>query len=120
APSKFHATTKAGYRNSRWNGASPADTQRYLTGLWARIRAKLHRDDIRIFGIRVAEPHHDATPHWHMLMFMLPEDVDRVRAVNTRYAREEDHHELKREKARKARFHAEAIDPDKGSATGYV
>ncbi|MDQ1969136.1 replication endonuclease [Cronobacter sakazakii] len=120
APSKFHATTKAGYRNSRWNGASPADTQRYLTGLWARIRAKLHRDDIRIFGIRVAEPHHDATPHWHMLMFMLPEDVDRVRAVITRYAREEDHHELKSEKARKARFHAEAIDPDKGSATGYV
>ncbi len=33
APSKFHATTKAGYRNSRWNGASPAETQRYLTGL---------------------------------------------------------------------------------------
>ncbi|WP_105719448.1 replication endonuclease [Cronobacter dublinensis] len=120
APSKFHATTKAGYRNTKWNGASPADTQRYLTGLWARIRAKLHRDDIRIFGIRVAEPHHDATPHWHMLMFMLPEDVDRVRAVITRYAREEDHHELKSEKARKARFHAEAIDPDKGSATGYV
>lgn len=120
APSKFHATTKAGYRNTKWNGASPADTQRYLTGLWARIRAKLHRDDIRIFGIRVAEPHHDATPHWQMLMFMLPEHVDRVRAVITRYAREEDHHELKSEKARKARFHAEAIDPDKGSATGYV
>ncbi len=120
APSKFHATTKAGYRNTKWNGASPADTQRYLTGLWARIRAKLHRDDIRIFGIRVAEPHHDATPHWHMLMFMLPEHVDRVRAVITRYAREEDHHELKSEKARRARFHAEAIDPDKGSATGYV
>ncbi|ELY4545323.1 replication endonuclease [Cronobacter sakazakii] len=120
APSKFHATTKAGYRNTKWNGASPADTQRYLTGLWARIRAKLHRDDIRIFGIRVAEPHHDATPHWHMLMFMLPEDVERVRAVITRYAREEDHHELKSEKARKARFHAEPIDPDKGSATGYV
>ncbi|EMA1850060.1 replication endonuclease [Cronobacter turicensis] len=120
APSKFHATTKAGYRNTKWNGASPADTQRYLTGLWARIRAKLHRDDIRIFGIRVAEPHHDATPHWHMLMFMLPENVDRVRAVITRYARQEDHHELKSEKARKARFHAEAIDPDKGSATGYV
>ncbi|MDK1262746.1 replication endonuclease [Cronobacter sakazakii] len=120
APSKFHATTKAGYRNTKWNGASPADTQRYLTGLWARIRAKLHRDDIRIFDIRVAEPHHDATPHWHMLMFMLPEDVDRVRAVIARYAREEDHHELKSEKARKARFHAEAIDPDKGSATGYV
>jgi len=120
APSKYHATTKAGYRNSKWNGASPSDTQGYLTGLWARIRAKLHREDIRIFGIRVAEPHHDATPHWHMLMFMLPENVERVRQIIQDYAREEDSYELKSDKARKARFHAEAIDPEKGSATGYV
>ncbi|MEX0499630.1 replication endonuclease [Raoultella terrigena] len=120
APSKYHATTKAGYRNSKWNGASPADTQSYLTGLWARIRAKLHREEIRIFGIRVAEPHHDATPHWHMLMFMLPEDVERVRHIIRDYAWEEDRHELRSDKAKKARFHAEAIDPEKGSATGYV
>lgn len=120
APSKFHATTRAGYRNIKWNGSSPADTQRYLTGLWAKIRAKLHRDDIRVFGIRVAEPHHDATPHWHMLMFMLPEDVSSVRAIISKYACKEDRQELKSDKARKARFHAEAIDPDKGSATGYV
>lgn len=120
APSKYHATTKAGYRNSKWNGASPSDTQSYLTGLWARIRAKLHREEIRIFGIRVAEPHHDGTPHWHMLMFMLPEDVERVRLIIRDYAWEEDRHELRSDKGKKARFHAEAIDPEKGSATGYV
>ncbi|HFG4193464.1 TPA: replication endonuclease [Enterobacter hormaechei] len=120
APSKYHATTKSGYRNNKWNGASPSDTQSYLTGLWARIRAKLHREEIRIFGIRVAEPHHDGTPHWHMLMFMLPEDVERVRLIIRDYAWEEDLHELRSDKAKKARFHAEAIDPEKGSATGYV
>ncbi|TKV08345.1 replication endonuclease [Citrobacter sp. wls618] len=120
APSKYHATTKAGYRNRKWNGASPSDTQNYLTGLWARIRAKLHREEIRIFGIRVAEPHHDGTPHWHMLMFMLPEDVERVRLIIRDYAWEEDSHELRSDKAKKARFYAEAIDPEKGSATGYV
>lgn len=120
APSKYHATTKAGYRNGKWNGSSPADTQSYLTGLWARIRAKLHREGIRIFGIRVAEPHHDGTPHWHMLMFMLPEDVDIVRRIIRDYAWQEDLQELKSDKAQKARFHAEAIDPGKGSATGYV
>ena len=120
APSKYHATTKAGYRNSKWNGANPSDTQSYLTGLWARIRAKLHREEIRIFGIRVAEPHHDGTPHWHMLMFMLPEDVERVRLIIRDYAWEEDRNELRSDKAKKARFHAEAIDPEKGSATGYV
>lgn len=104
APSKYHATTKAGYRNSKWNGASPSDTQSYLTGLWARIRAKLHREEIRIFGIRVAEPHHDGTPHWHMLMFMLPEDVERVRIIIRDYAWEEDHHELRSDKAKKRAF----------------
>lgn len=120
APSRYHATTQAGYRNCKWQGASPSETQGYLTGLWARIRAKLHREAIRIFGIRVAEPHHDGTPHWHMLMFMLPEDVGRVRHIIRDYAWEEDIDELSSDKAKKARFHADAIDPEKGSATGYI
>jgi hypothetical protein len=117
APSKYHATTKAGYRNSKWNGASPSDTQTYLTRLWARIRASCTGKK-SAFSAFVAEPHHDATPHWHMLMFMLPEDVERVRKVIRDYAWQEDESELRSDKARKARFHAEAIDPEKGSATG--
>lgn len=36
------------------------------------------------------------------------------------YAWQEYSGELTSDKARKARFHAEAIDPEKGSATGYV
>lgn len=120
APARYHATIKTGHRNRKWNGASPADTQRYLCGIWQKIRAKLHREEIRIFGIRVAEPHHDATPHWHMLMFMRPEQVERVRKIMRDYAWQEDSSELTTDKARKARFHAEAIDPEKGSATGYV
>lgn len=120
APARYHATIKTGHRNRKWNGASPADTQRYLCGVWQKIRAKLHREEIRIFGIRVAEPHHDATPHWHMLMFMRPEQVERVREIMRDYAWQEDSGELTTDKARKARFHAEAIDPEKGSATGYV
>lgn len=120
APSKFHATNKHGHRNRKWNGASPAATQAYLRAIWSRVRAKLHRDDLRIFGIRVAEPHHDATPHWHMLMFMRPEDAGQIREIMRDYAMQEDGVELNSDKARKARFHAEAIDPDQGSATGYI
>ncbi|WP_099143273.1 replication endonuclease [Xenorhabdus kozodoii] len=120
APSKYHATTRHGHRNRKWNGSSPADTQQYLSGLWAKIRAKLHRNNLRIFGIRVAEPHHDATPHWHMLFFMQPDQADQVRDIIREYALQEDRHELKTAKALKARFHAEKIDPEKGSATGYV
>jgi len=120
APARYHATIKTGYRNRKWSGASPAETQRYLCNVWQKVRAKLHREEIRIFGIRVAEPHHDGTPHWHMLMFMRPEDVQRVRQIIRDYAYQQDSYELTTDKARKARFHAEAIDPEKGSATGYV
>ncbi|CVF68435.1 TPA: replication endonuclease [Serratia liquefaciens] len=120
APSKFHATTIHGHRNRKWNGSSPADTQRYLRRVWEKVRAKLHREDLRIFGIRVAEPHHDGTPHWHMLFFMRPDQADQVREILRDYAFDEDSAELGTAKARKARFHAEAIDPEKGSATGYV
>ncbi|MBE4879127.1 replication endonuclease [Enterobacter cloacae complex sp. P39RS] len=120
APSKYHATTIHGHRNRKWDGSSPADTQVYLRKVWGRIRAKLHRNDLRVFGIRVAEPHHDGTPHWHMLLFMRPEEVEQVRGILRDYAMDEDHAELITAKARKARFHAESIDPEKGSATGYV
>lgn len=120
APSKYHATTIHGHRNRKWNGSSPADTQRYLRRVWERARAKLHREDLRIFGIRVAEPHHDGTPHWHMLFFMRPDQADQVREILRDYAFAEDQGELRTAKAIKARFHAEAIDPEKGSATGYV
>lgn len=120
APSKYHATTRHGHRNRKWNGSSPADTQKYLSKVWSKIRAKLHRDDLRIFGIRVAEPHHDGTPHWHMLFFMRPEEAPAVQKILRDYAYQEDFYELTTRKALKARFHAEVIDPDKGSATGYV
>lgn len=120
APSRFHATNEHGHRNRKWCGADPAATQRYLRGVWSRVRAKLHREEIRVFGIRVAEPHHDGTPHWHLLIFMLPEDVDQVRKILRDYACEEDAEELNNDEARKARFFSEPIDPEKGSATGYI
>ncbi len=43
-----------------------------------------------------------------------------MRLIIRDYAWEEDRHELRSDKAKKARFHAEAIDAEKGSATGYV
>jgi hypothetical protein len=120
APACYHATLNNGRPNHKWNGASPVETQRYFCRVWQKARAKLHRENIRLFGIRVAEPHHDGTPHWHMLMFMRPEDVQRVRQVISDYACQQESDELIPAAARKARFHAEAIDARKGSATGYI
>ncbi|MEI7408157.1 replication endonuclease [Pectobacterium aroidearum] len=120
APSKYHSAHSGGGFVKQWNGASPRDTQKYLCSVWAKIRAALSREEINVFGFRVVEPHHDGTPHWHMLLFMPPEHVDQVRDIMCYYARYVDSIELQSEQALKARFHVEPIDPAKGSATGYI
>ncbi|MGL4925635.1 MAG: replication endonuclease [Plesiomonas shigelloides] len=120
APSKYHATTIHGHRNRKWNGSSPSDTQHYLCGVWKCVRSKLNRKGLRVFGLRVAEPHHDGTPHWHMLLFMRPEDTAVVDSILDDYVTAEDRHELSTPKAMKARFLVKDIDPEMGSATGYV
>lgn len=117
APSKYHAAHAKGGFVKNWNSGTPRDTQRYLCGVWARIRAKLNRENIKIFGFRVAEPHHDGTPHWHILVFMLPENKDKVRDIMYSYALEEDGGE---QGAQYARFKFENIEKEKGSATGYI
>ncbi|OCG79380.1 replication endonuclease [Gilliamella sp. Occ4-3] len=117
APSKYHAVHAKGGFVKNWNGGTPRDTQRYLCGVWAKIRAKLNRERIKIFGFRVAEPHHDGTPHWHILVFMLPAHKQRVYEIMQTYALEEDGGE---QGAQHARFKFENIEKEKGSATGYI
>ncbi|OCG60791.1 replication endonuclease [Gilliamella sp. Nev3-1] len=117
APSKYHAVHAKGGFVQNWNGGTPRDTQRYLCGVWAKIRAKLSRENIKIFGFRVAEPHHDGTPHWHILVFMLPKHKQRVYEIMQTYALEEDGSE---QGAQRARFKFENIEKEKGSATGYI
>ncbi|MCO6549556.1 MAG: replication endonuclease [Gilliamella sp.] len=117
APSKYHSVHAKGGFVKNWNGGTPRDTQRYLCGVWAKIRAKLNRENIKIFGFRVAEPHHDGTPHWHILVFMLPEHKQRVYEIMQTYALEEDGGE---QGAQYARFKFENIEKEKGSATGYI
>ncbi|WP_338804821.1 replication endonuclease [Xenorhabdus griffiniae] len=120
APSKYHSAHSGGGFVKNWNGASPRDTQKYLCGVWAKIRAAYSRAGISVFGFRVVEPHHDGTPHWHLLLFMPPEHVEEMRDIVREYAMQEDAHELNSDVARNARFLVKPIDPEIGSATGYI
>ncbi|WP_413728688.1 replication endonuclease [Sodalis sp. RH19] len=117
APSKFHSAHSSGGFVSSWIGTDPQECQKYLCNVWSCIRAKLKRESIQIFGFRVAEPHHDGMPHWHLLLFMLPEHRNQVRQIIRNYALKIDGSEPG---ASQHRLTVTEIDQEKGSATGYI
>ncbi|MCW3171235.1 replication endonuclease [Shewanella subflava] len=132
SPSRFHSWVKSkkgpAYSNKKYDGATPKQTQAYLCNQWAKCRAKFAREKIEVFGFRVVEPHHDGTPHWHLLLFFKPEQVELARSIIRHYALQHDlddfgpqEHDIQNDHKRyKARFDFETIDPERGSATGYL
>ncbi len=120
APSAFHAQHAGGGTNERWEAADKPrvrDAQRWLRRMWAKARAKLHRLSIDAYGFRVAEPHHDATPHWHMVLFVAASGADALARVLRGYWLSEFADEPGATEHRAA---CKVIDPEQGSATGYV
>jgi hypothetical protein len=132
-PSRFHRFAASGQSNRAWDGDTPRDAQDYLCSVWAKIRAAWSRKKMMPYGFRVAEPHHDGCPHWHILLFMPKEqagwfDADRFIAgrkdagagavgIAGRYALKDTAAERG---ANKHRFTCVQIDTTKGSATGYI
>ena len=116
-PSKFHSHYQSGKPNPKYLNYSVKDANEYLNAQWRKARAQFHREGIEVFGLRVVEPHHDGTPHWHLLLFTPPEQLARVTSILRHYAMEDDADESG---ADKNRFKAEPIDPEKGSAQDYI
>lgn len=118
APSKYHAyLAKPCKPNPKYQQFTPNDTQNYFNTVWKRIRAKLKREGIDPYGIRVVEPHHDGTPHWHLLFFIEEEKRLKLEQIIRHYALFEDGDE---KGAYQSRVKVENIDPEKGSAVGYI
>ncbi|GGX55521.1 hypothetical protein GCM10007392_24010 [Saccharospirillum salsuginis] len=115
-PSEYHASYKKGHRNPRFNGSTPKDGNDHLMKLWAQIRAKLHRDNLRPFGLRVVEPHHDGCPHWHLMLFTPTGTETAIKHVFEHYTLKDS----ARADLLKHRLKIVDIDPARGSAAGYV
>lgn len=113
-PSKFHSV---GGTNAKYQGATPRDAQAYLVGVWALMRSAMHRAGIRPYGFRIAEPHTDGCPHWHMLLFVDRARVNDVEMIVTAYAMREDEDEPG---AQKNRVKLVRIEAGKGTAAGYI
>lgn len=113
-PSKYHSV---GGTNEKYNGATPRQAQAYLVKVWAAIRSSLHRIGIQPYGFRIAEPHTDGCPHWHMLLFVAPAQQAAMEAVIHAYALAEDSDEAG---AAKNRVKLVNIEAGKGTAAGYI
>ena len=118
-PSRMHARQSgSGAANPKFDGSTPRHAQGYLQKkVWEPARAKLERHGIDYFGLRVVEPHHDGTPHWHMLVFVKPEHEAELLAILRSYALRADPDE---HGAAEHRFKVEVIDKAKGGAVAYV
>lgn len=94
-PSRFHRymTVNKGAKvldNPRFDAKeTPRTAHAYLVSLWARARAALARRNIKPYGFRIAEPQHDGTPHWHLLLFCPAEMVEELVDVIRSYALED-------------------------------
>lgn len=111
-PSRFHAVSPI-YDQA----LTPACAQDYLRKLWARARAALKREGLTPYGVRVAEPHHDATPHWHLLLWAPKHEMPRILEILKQYSLADSPNE---KGANRRRFTVKKIDREKGSAVGYV
>lgn len=117
APSAFHPQLFHGGANPRYAGATVREAQDWLCTTWARVRSQLDRDGVKYFGFRVAEPHHDGTPHWHMLLFVKKELRERLgETLVSGWLKEFGDEPGAYEK----RVTIERIDRRRGSATGYL
>ncbi|EKI33612.1 bacteriophage replication A family protein, partial [Escherichia coli 07798] len=69
---------------------NPKDAQRYLCRIWSLMRTAFKDNDLQVYGLRVVEPHHDGTPHWHMMLFCHPRQRNQIIEIMRRYALKED------------------------------
>ncbi|KGQ55833.1 replication gene A protein [Gallibacterium anatis] len=119
APSKYHAKKINGADNKKYNGASPKQTHAYLNRVWTQYRSLLKKHDISLSGVRVAEPHHDATPHWHLLVYFKPQQAEQALTIFKEKAFAEDGDEKGAEKHRFKVMPVETGNPER-SAVGYI
>ncbi|HCA3689805.1 TPA: replication endonuclease [Klebsiella aerogenes] len=117
-PSRFHATLNNGRPNPKWTSETVRQSSDYLVDTFAAFRKAMHKAGLRWYGVRVAEPHHDGTVHWHLLCFMRKKDRRTLTTLLRKFAIREDRPELGNNTG--PRFKSELINPRKGRPTSYI
>lgn len=116
-PSAYHAWNATGDKNANFGRFTVREGQEWLCKQWGRVRAKLKRLKIIYYGFRIAEPHHDGTPHWHLLIWCKAVDAPIIERIVRHYWLKDYADEAG---AAEFRVKCKAIDPEQGSAVGYI
>jgi hypothetical protein len=117
-PSRMHAVhRKSGIQNDNYDGTTPKAANDYLCKVWAKVRATWQKAGVKTFGFRMAEPHHDACPHWHLVLFFDPAHRKIVRSTLLRFGLADSGAEAG---AWKNRVKCMAVDFNKGGASAYL
>jgi len=80
-PPKFHRNPSKGRRGSWQQGQTPVAGIEELQHRWRLVRARLRKSGVDQLGLWTQEPHEDATPHRHLLIWTAPADVARLVAI---------------------------------------
>ena len=113
APSKMHRS-----KGADWLKMTPKQVQNYLVETWSKVRAKLARQNINFYGLRVTEPHKDSCPHWHLLAWFESTKQAQIAVKTIRhYFLQQDGGEAG---ALFNRVKTITINPLKGGAAAYV
>ncbi len=66
---------------NRWNGGTPRDAHRSMGKRWQSVLRDLDRAGVGVSGLRVAEPHKDGCPHWHLWLLYRPAAESQILAT---------------------------------------
>ncbi|TGD20615.1 endonuclease, partial [Salmonella enterica subsp. enterica serovar Poona] len=77
-----------------WTRATGGPSSDFLVETCAAFRKAMHKAGLRWYGVRVAEPHHDGTVHWHLLCFMRKKARRYLTARRRKFASRGDRGEL--------------------------
>lgn len=102
---------------SAWRSIAVAWRPGYLCTMWKRLRPALDRAGIGRYGFRIAEPNHDGTPHWHLLIFLAPDKLEKLKDIVLKHALREAPDEPG---AHSHRVDFKPIEAGKGTAAGYI
>ncbi len=85
-PPEFHSNTIR--KKSTWANKSAKEANEFLQKQWRRLGRALDKFDLYFnierggaFGKRVVEPHKDGCPHWHLMLFCPPSQVDDFKSL---------------------------------------